>query len=118
MDKNGKKGEAKYKHPSGRPIEYHTDDLEEFVRMAYHGLSCLIELLNGSDHEELSFAGTALSDLLEHAEEQLEKKVKFIEENLGKISIDVAEGEIGVAPDSLLGLNFTPKTHEAAKGQA
>ena len=113
MKENGKQEEAKYKFPNGKPIEFFTDDLEEFFGKPYISLDSFAHILKQSNQENLSMAGRILSDLLDYAEQEIEKKVKFIEENLGEIKVDSAlYHQIGIAPETFLGVNFTAK-HKA-----
>lgn len=117
MEKNGKKKEAKYKHPMGQPIEFYTDNLYELFAGATSTLSGFIELLKDSENDELACVGGIASDLMEYADQQLQKKLEFIEEKFGEISIDIARGEIGMIAGTLLGLNFTPKSQGEARGK-
>jgi hypothetical protein len=116
MEKNGKKKEeAKYKFPSGNPIEFYTFELYELFDEPTGTLSGFIDLLTDSENDELANVGRIAEHLLEHVDQQTKKRVEFIEKNLGEISIDIAQGQIGQVAGEFLGLNFTPKTKGEAK---
>ena len=110
MEKNGKQEEAKYKLADGQPIKFYTQTLSEIFANTVDRLEDLAMVLKKSSDENLVGTGEIIRDLLNAAWEEMEKKEKIIEANLGEISMDSATyGQDGIEGEEFLGLNFIPK---------
>ncbi len=108
MEKNGKQEEAKYKHPSGTQIKFFNEGMLDFLQTVILPISDFGTLLKESENEDCQMAGRVLEDLSDKAWEKLEERIEFIEQTLGKISIDLRDhDEMG---EEFLGVNFTPKS--------
>ena len=112
MEKNGKKEEEKYKFPGGQAIDFHTDNSEECFEEPFYKLLDFFDILDNSNEEEVHQIARVGRDLYESAAAELEKRVEFIEEKLGLISIDIASQQIGIKSGTLLGFNIEPKSQK------
>jgi hypothetical protein len=112
MEKNSKKEEAKYKLPGGQAIDFCTDNLKECFEEPFYKLLDYFDILDNSENEDAQQIARVGRDLYELAAIELEKRVEFIEEKLGTISIDIAKRQLGIQTGELLGFNIEPKSQK------
>lgn len=104
------KEKPRYDNGCGGPIDFKSEGLRGFVHLQFGSLETFLEMLG---EEEDNYDKASMGKiLLQRIEDRLDKTGKLLEVRLGKIDVDMRNGDWD---GEILGLTITPEEKKNGK---